>query len=126
MTGLPPNRTGHHRPFTTTRLSRPLAAPAVLGTASLLAGCMYDPFSGTYALCCSTPCHGYPAFVPYYGGSPYVYPPYYSPAVYPPQPGYAEQQDATSGNDTALAQRFARAKTTHDGWLTQRQAETAN
>lgn len=48
------------------------------------------------------------------------------PTAYAPPPGYAEPQGATTGNDTALAQRFASANTSHDGRLTQRQAEAAN
>ena len=42
-------------------------------TAGLLAGCAYDPYTGTYAPCCGY--YGYP----YYGNPYYRYPPPYAP-----------------------------------------------
>ena len=46
-------------------------------TAALLAGCVYDPYTGTYAPCC-----GYYGN-PYYGNPYYRYPPPYAPYGYP-------------------------------------------
>ncbi len=46
-------------------------------TAALLAGCAYDPYTGTYAPCCGY--YGYP----YYGNPYYRYPPPYAPYGYP-------------------------------------------
>ena len=49
-------------------------------TAALLAGCAYDPYTGTYAPCCGY--YGYP----YYGNPYYRYPPPYAPYGYPSGP----------------------------------------
>ena len=49
-------------------------------TAALLAGCAYDPYTGTYAPCCGY--YGYP-----YG---YRYPPPYAPYGYPSGPYMAQ------------------------------------
>ena len=52
--------------------------------AALLAGCVYDPYTGTYYPCCSY--YGYPYQYPY---PPYYqYPPGYTyqPALQPPPP----------------------------------------
>lgn len=64
------------------------AALALAITAVLLAGCVYDPYTGTYVPCCNyypSPYYGYPP--PYY---PYGYPPpgpYAQPPQPPPPPG---------------------------------------
>ncbi len=48
-------------------------------TAALLAGCAYDPYTGTYAPCCG-----------YYGNPYYRYPPPYAPYGYPSGPYMAQ------------------------------------
>ena len=53
-------------------------------TAALLAGCAYDPYTGTYAPCC-----GYYGN-PYYGNPYYRYPPPYAPYGYPSGPYMAQ------------------------------------
>ncbi len=53
-------------------------------TAALLAGCVYDPYTGTYRPCCGY--YGYYGY-PYYRYPSYRYPPYYPygySAPYPP------------------------------------------
>lgn|SRR5579872_3843653 len=49
---------------------------ALSGAAALLAGCVYDPYTGTYIPCCA-----------YYGNPYYRYPAPYAPYGYPPQYG---------------------------------------
>ena len=53
-------------------------------TAAFLAGCAYDPYTGTYAPCC-----GYYGN-PYYGNPYYRYPPPYAPYGYPSGPYMAQ------------------------------------
>jgi len=142
--GLPSHfgRPSRLRPLRSARL---LAAVAAAG---LLAGCMYDPYTGTYYPCCGSPppAYGYPAAAPYYGPpygasqpqypSPYYAPPYaaqpfdpgYPPGSAPTQPyGYAPQSfGSDSPADADLAQRFAAANVTRDGRLTLQQARAAN
>ena len=122
---------------------RRLSMLALTGAALLLAGCVYDPYTGTYMPCCNY--YGYPYYrypPPYY--SPYGYPaqgPYGTPqpqaqpggyqyAPPPagpygaPQPGTPESEAMPPGGD-GLAQRFANANVTHDGRLTLEQAQGA-
>jgi hypothetical protein len=120
---------------------RVLAAALVLAT-GVLTGCVYDPYTGTYAPCCGY--YGYPNYgSPYYRypppynyapnyapqtAPPYTAPPAGQPGAYPnnpqteppPQPGAAAYPSARPSN---LAQRFAAANVTHDGRLTRDQAE---
>jgi hypothetical protein len=56
---------------------------ALLGLAAMLAGCVYDPYTGGYYPCCAYPYAPYAT--PYYGGPGYGYPPQ---SGYQPQPGY--------------------------------------
>ena len=98
--------------------------------ASLLAGCVYDPYTGTWVPCCNY--YGYPyyryppPYYPYgYPPGPYMTPPQTQPGTYqnppnppPPGPGAANYPQ----RDGALAQRFAAANVTHDGRLTREQA----
>jgi hypothetical protein len=66
-------------------------------TAALLAGCAYDPYTGTYVPCCGyygspyyrTPYYGYPrTYAPYgYPSGPYMAPPQGQPGAYPSPPG---------------------------------------
>jgi len=108
---------------------------ALMVTASLLAGCVYDPYTGTYVPCCNY--YGYPYYrYPYY---PYSYPPGPYTAPLPAQPGaypsqpypsqpYPNQPPPRPGamaypqGGGGLAQRFAAANVTHDGRLTRDQA----
>lgn len=104
---------------------------------SMLAGCVYDPYTGTYVPCCRN--YGYYGF-PYYRYPP----PYYAPYGYPPGPygvltpqaqpgGYYPNQGSPTGPGAAayraqgggreLARRFADANVTHDGRLTREQAQ---
>ena len=90
-------------------------------TASLLAGCVYDPYSGTWVPCCNY--YGYP----YYRYPYYRYPPPYYPYGYPPGPYMtppSTQPGAYRPQGDAVAQRFAAANVTHDGRLTREQAAT--
>jgi hypothetical protein len=118
------------------------AVTLVLAAATLLGGCVYDPYTGTLAPCCN------------YYGNPYGYryPPPYAPSGYPPpygapqpgpyqgQPGpYQGQPGAYPGQPGAyqvppgptsnapqggtVARRFAAANVTRDGRLTRQQAE---
>ena len=49
---------------------------ALAGLAAMLAGCVYDPYTGGYYPCCTYPYGAYAA-------------PYYQPSyAYPAQPGY--------------------------------------
>jgi hypothetical protein len=100
-------------------MRRIAALLALTLTASLLSGCVYDPYTGTWAPCCGY--YGYP----YYGYPSYRYPPPYYPYGYPSGPymtppptqpgGYSQQGDG-------LSQNFAAANLTHDGRLTREQA----
>jgi hypothetical protein len=102
---------------------------ALVTTALLLTGCVYDPYTGTYVPCCNY----YAA--PYY----YRYPPPYYPYGYPPGPYTGPQQPPPGGYGSppppfqpgasaypaqggGLAQRFAAANVTRDGMLTREQA----
>lgn len=100
----------------------------LLAAAALLAGCVYNPYTGTYQPCCSY--YGYP-----YGYPPpvYAYPPGYNappPGYGGPPPGYNAPSPANGGPPPAaqlspgneLAQRFVAANVTHNGQLTQAQA----
>lgn len=120
---------------------RVLASALVLAT-GVLAGCVYDPYTGTYVPCCGYygyPYYGYPSYYryppPYYYGSPgapsYATPPAGQPGgaypnppqsepLPPPRPGAASYPRTGTGS---LAQRFAAANATHDGRLTREQAE---
>jgi hypothetical protein len=100
-------------------MRRIAALLALTLVASVLAGCVYDPYTGTWVPCCNyygNPYYRYPYYrypPPYY---PYGYPP--GPYMPPPQPqpgAYRQQGDA-------LSQRFAAANVTHDGRLTREQA----
>jgi hypothetical protein len=55
----------------------------LLGLAAMLAGCVYDPYTGGYYPCCAYPYAPYAA--PYSRGPGYGYPP---PSGYQPPPGY--------------------------------------
>ena len=69
-------------------------------TAALLAGCAYDPYTGTYAPCC-----GYYGN-PYYGNPYYRYPPPYAPYGYPSGP-YMAQPPSQPGAYTSPPLQFA-------------------
>ena len=45
------------------------------GLAALLAGCVYDPYTGGYYPCCTYPYHPYRPYAPYNGYPGYDYPP---------------------------------------------------
>lgn len=63
----------------------------LLGLAAMLAGCVYDPYTGGYYPCCSYPYHPYrPYAAPYYATPGYATPGYGYPAQpgYPPPPNY--------------------------------------
>ena len=99
---------------------RVVASLGFLGVAALLAGCVYDPYTGGYYPCCSYP-HPY-AYPPYYAPYPYGPPAYYGP------PGYSEGQPAPAADmpgGEALVRRFDAANVTHDGRLTPQQAQAA-
>jgi hypothetical protein len=103
-------------------------------SAILLAGCVYNPYTGTYVACCGY--YGYP----YYGYPYYRYPPAYAPYGYPArpymvQPGQPGAYPPSGGQagpvpgaaaepvgGSVLAQRFGAANVTHDGRLTRDQA----
>ncbi len=123
------------------------------GAASLLlAGCAYDPYTGTYVPCCAAPGYAYATPYPYAaapGGSPQSGPaeaenagpgpypaagppPYPSPypsSQYPSSPYPSGQAAPARPGPTAarprLAQRFAQANVTRDGRLTLAQAQQA-
>jgi|SRR6478672_13129994 hypothetical protein len=101
-------------------MRRITALLALTLAASALAGCVYDPYSGTWVPCCNY--YGYP----YYGSPYYRYPPPYYPYGYPSGP-YTTPQPIQPGayrqQGDALSQRFAAANVTHDGRLTREQAE---
>lgn len=100
----------------------------LLTTATMLGGCVYDPYTGGYYPCCS----GYPYQPPppYYGYQRYpgTPPAYYPPPGQPqpdqpmPQPRSEAPASPRAGN---LAQRFAAANVTQDGRLTMDQAQAA-
>lgn len=105
----------------TPRMIRRLRAALLLAAASLLAGCVYDPATSSYDLCCATPYPYYPYAYRPYAPYPYAYPPpYYPPPPYGLPPPYPSQAGS------ALAHRFAQANVTHDGRLTLRQAQNAH
>ena len=97
---------------------------ALMLTAALLAGCVYDPYTGTYVPCCGY--YGYPyyryPYYPYYRYpqpyAPYGYPsgPYQAPqqsqpGPYPPPPGQPPRPGATNapaGGSVALMDSAAR------------------
>ncbi len=113
----------------------------------VLTGCVYDPYTGTYAPCCGYygyPYYGYPyyRYPPPYNYAPqlaphdgasggYTAPPTGQPGAYPntPQTGAAAATAAWCGaypgarSPVGLAQRFAAANVTHDGRLTRDQAQ---
>jgi hypothetical protein len=106
-------------------------------SAMWLAGCVYDPYTGTYAACCGY--YGYPSYgYPYYRYPPPTYAPYgfppgpYAvspgqPGAYPPpggQPGPVPGAAAEPSGSSVLARRFGAANITHDGRLTRDQAAT--
>ncbi len=113
------------------------AVLALAGAATLLSGCVYDPYTGGYYPCCSY--YGNP----YYRPAPSYYPPpqgYPSPQGYPPGPppgqpeGYQSQplppppprsgaEAYPQGGGGGFAQHFANANVTHDGMLTRDQAQ---
>ncbi len=111
-------------------MRRTAALSALTLGVSLLAGCVYDPYTGTWAPCCNY--YGYPyyryppPYYPYgYPPGPYTPPPQTQPGTYqnapnqpPPGPGAANYPQWGG----ALAQRFAAANVTHDGRLTREQA----
>jgi hypothetical protein len=109
-----------------------IAAPLVLSlAASVLAGCVYDPYTGTYWPCCTY--YGYPYYrypPAYYGyGYPYgsdMAPPQIPPgANFNPSAGQPPPSPGAAAYPDVLAQRFAAANVTHDGWLTREQAAVA-
>jgi hypothetical protein len=103
-------------------------------SAILPAGCVYNPYTGTYVACCGY--YGYP----YYRYPYYRYPPAYASYGYPPgpymappgqpgayplprgQPGPMPGAGAEPAGGSVLAQRFDAANVTHDGRLTRDQA----
>jgi hypothetical protein len=88
--------------------------------ASALTGCVYDPYTGTWAPCCTYYGYPYNYRYPYY-----TYPPPYNPYMYAPGPYVtppATQPGAYSQQGDMLARSFATANTTHDGRLTREQA----
>jgi hypothetical protein len=59
----------------------------LVGLAAMLAGCVYDPYTGAYYPCCAYPYQPYAA--PYYRAPGYGYPAYRAPGYgYPAPPGY--------------------------------------
>ena len=101
----------------------------------LLAGCVYDPYTGTYVACCGYygyPSYGYPhyryppGYAPYgYPSGPYTAPPAGQPGGYPQprgQPGPVPGAAAGPAGGSGLAQRFGAANITHDGRLSRDQA----
>jgi hypothetical protein len=104
-----------------------VAIPAMIAVATILGGCVYDPYARALVPCCD------------YYGDPYAYrypPPNYASA-YPPgrvgtQLGGAYGAAPLAGNVAAsppqqpgpLELHFAAANVTNDGRLTREQAET--
>ena len=72
-------------------------------TAALLVGCVYNPYTGTYAPCC-----GYYGN-PYYGNPYYRYPPPYAPYGYPSGPYMAPPQNQPGSYASPPAQFAAYA-----------------
>ena len=114
---------------------RRMTALLALAAASLLPGCVYDPYTGTYLPCCSY--YGYPYGYRY--PPPYYYPYGYQPGPYGPPSQYQQpggypnpsmQPPGTPGAAAApsrsdpLAQRFTTANVTHDRRLNRQQAES--
>jgi hypothetical protein len=101
-------------------MRRNAALLALTLAASVLAGCVYDPYSGTWVPCCNY--YGYPYYRnPYY----YRYPPPYYPYGYPSGPYMTPpptQPGAYRQQGDSLDQRFSAANVTHDGRLTREQA----
>jgi hypothetical protein len=108
-------------------------------TAVLLSGCVYDPYTGTYAPCCGyygsygyygyyrSPYYRYPpSYAPYgYPSGPYMTAPQGQPGAYPQGPGQPPPRPgaaASPGGGGALAQRFAMANVPYDGHLTRDEA----
>ncbi len=87
---------------------------AVLSLTALLAGCVYDPYTGMYVPCCTYP-YAYP----------YRYPGYPAYPAYPAAPAAPAAPGAEAAPHPNLAQRFAQANVTHDGRLTYDQAQAA-
>jgi hypothetical protein len=77
---------------------RLIAALALVLTTLLLAGCVYDPYTGTYRPCCGY--YGYPSYG--YGYPYYRYPGPYAPYGYPSGP-YAPPQGQPGGYAPAPA-----------------------
>jgi hypothetical protein len=118
---------------------------ALAASASLLAGCVYDPYTGTLQPCCGPYGYGY-GYGYQYPPYPYGYPGpyggpggYQQPGAYPGQPdAYQYQQGAYQGPQGAyqgpqgappnaaqadpLASDFAAANVRRDGRLTREQA----
>jgi hypothetical protein len=115
--------------------------------AATLCGCVYDPYTGSYAPCCSYYGNPYGYGYPYgYGGyrppsyGPYGYPQGYpqgyqpspygapppgqpgAPALRPPPPQGVPGASAYPAQGGNLAERFSTANVTHDGRLTREQA----
>jgi hypothetical protein len=63
-------------------MQRIAAVFALVVAGTLLAGCVYNPYTGTYMPCC-----GYYGYSGYYGNPYYRYPGPYSPYGYPPSYG---------------------------------------
>jgi hypothetical protein len=117
---------------------------ALAASASLLAGCVYDPYTGTMGPCCGPYGYGYGSGYGYgygYGNQypPYGYPGQYGgpggyqqPGAYPGQPdAYQYQQGQYQGPQGApppaaqadpLGSDFAAANVRRDGRLTREQA----
>lgn len=92
-----------------------------LAAAALVAGCVYDPYTGTYVPCCANYGYPYPYPPPVYAYPPYgPYPPGYGGP--PPNGGPPPGAMAQPAVGESLAQRFAMANVAHDGRLTQAQA----
>jgi hypothetical protein len=119
-------------------MQRAAAMLALAAAAALLGGCVYDPYTGTYAPCCDY--YGYPYGYRYPGPYPPYPPPYGQqqgpgmyqgqpgpyqgqPGPYQGQPGAYQGQPGPQARGGALAQRFAAANVTRDGRLTRQQAE---
>ena len=98
-----------------------------------LAGCVYDPYTGTYYPCCNYygspyyrypyPPYGYPSQSPYYAPPGQTAPPGgYSSQPMPPPPARPGASAYPSGGGP-LQQRFESANTSRDGRLTREQAQ---
>ncbi len=100
------------------------AAVLLVAATGLLAGCVYDPYTGSYYPCCSYPSYGYgPVYPPAYGYPAYPYPP---SGEAMPGYGYPAEPDARSSQSDALVRWFDAANVTQDGRLTRQQAEASN